>query len=65
MEDEIRNPTFCSEILRPGHVIHSLQRLGLLPRESLFIVIFARSADPIEEDATRLGVSKEVDNKEY
>lgn len=49
--------TFCSEVFRPGHVIHSLEGLSLLPGESLLIIILARPAEPVEKNATRASAS--------
>lgn len=55
--------TFCSQILSPLHIIHSLQSLGLLPRKCLLVVIFTRTADAIEEYTARSCIAKEVDDE--
>lgn len=49
--------TFGPQILRPGHVVHVLQGLGLFPRKRLLVVIFTRSADAIEDDAAGASTS--------
>lgn len=53
--------TFSSQVLSPLHIVHSLEGFSLLPRESLFIVIFAGATDAIEENTTGSGISEEVD----
>lgn len=57
-------PTFRSQVLSPLHVIHHLKRLRLFLRKSLFVIIFARSTDSIQENATGVCVSEEVDGQE-
>lgn len=53
--------TLGSEVLGTLQVIHVLQSILLLTQESLLIIIFSRSADAVEEDASAIGVSEEVD----
>lgn len=63
-ENTPREPTFCSEVFRPLQVVHLFQGLGLLPGESLLIVILTGPADAVEQDAAAAGISEEVDEKE-
>lgn len=54
--------TFGSEVLCALHIIHHLQRLGLLLGKCLLIIIFTRPSDPVEQDAARVCVFEEVDD---
>lgn len=56
--------TFGPEVFCSLHIIHHLQRLGLLLRKRLFIIVFAGPSDPIEQDAARVCVFEEVDDDE-
>lgn len=56
--------TFCPQIFRFLHIVHRLQRLLLLLCKCLFVIVFARPADPIEEYAAGVCVSKEPDKEE-
>lgn len=61
---ELIGRTFGPEILGFLHIIHCLQCLSLLPRKGLFVIIFAGSPNPIEENATGTCVFEEVDEHE-
>jgi hypothetical protein len=54
--------TLRSHIFCPLYVVHVLQRLGLLLRKLLLVVIFTRSCYAIQEDAALVGVSEVVHN---
>lgn len=56
--------TFGPEVFRSLHIIHDLQRLGLLLCKSLLIIVFAGPSDPVEEDAARVCVFEEVNDHE-
>jgi hypothetical protein len=53
--------TLGSEVLGTLQVIHVLQSILLFPQESLLVIVFSRSADAVEEDASTIGVAEEVD----
>jgi hypothetical protein len=56
--------TFCPEVFGPLHIIHRLEGLGLLPSERLLVIVLSGATDAIEEDATGLCVSEEVEDEE-
>lgn len=56
-------PTLCPQILCPLQVIHGLQGLGLLPRESLLVIIFAGAAEAVEKDAAGRCVENKIDDE--
>lgn len=58
------HPTFCPQVFCTLHVIHGLQGFCLLSRKCLLVIIFTGSADSVEENATRVCVSEEVDDQE-
>jgi hypothetical protein len=53
--------TLGSEVLGTLQVIHILQSILLFTQESLLIIVFSRSADAVEEDASAIGPAEEVD----
>jgi len=53
--------TFGAEVLGTLQVIHVLQSILLFTQESLLVIVFSRSTDAVEEDASAIGVAEEVD----
>lgn len=56
--------TFGPQVLCSLHIIHDLQRLGLLLCKCLLIIVFAGPSDPVEQDAAGVCVLEEVDDDE-
>lgn len=56
--------TFGPQVFRPGHVVHVLQGLGLFPRKRLFVIVFTRSADAVENDSTGASASRRPEDED-
>lgn len=57
-------PTLGPQILEPLDIIHLLQRLGLLSRQRLLIVILSRSTYSIQEYPSTARIPEEVEYSE-
>jgi len=56
--------TFGAQVVAALHLVHRLERVGLLPGKGLFVIVLAGTSNAVEEDATRCRVPEEVDDEE-